>query len=82
MKITQKKLLIFAGITFGICIALGVMTYFFFHYYTDTGFVSVKQDEPGKPFMSYMFGVFTVLFLFTSVISLISAFVFKDKEQK
>jgi len=61
-------------------IALAVLTYFFFHYYTDAGFVSVKQSEPGKPFMSYMFGILTVLFLFSSLISSLIAVVFKDKK--
>lgn len=81
MIVTTKRLYIFAAIAFSIAVALTILTYFYFHYYTDTGFVSVKQTEPAKPFMTYMFGFLTVLFLFSSLISLLIALVFKDKER-
>ena len=75
----NKKLLKLSLICFIIAAFVLAFDYFFFHYVTDTGFTSIKQEEAGKPFVTDLIGQFGVLFLFTSVLSLIIAFVFKDK---
>ncbi len=68
-------------ITFVIAVAVLIIAYFFFHYVTDSGITLVRQEEAGKPFVTDLIGQFGVLFLFSSVISLISAFVFGDKQE-
>ncbi|MBR3610705.1 MAG: hypothetical protein IKL57_04475 [Oscillospiraceae bacterium] len=47
-----------------------------FHYLTDSGFTSVWQAEAGKPFVTELFANLGVLFLFSSIISLIISFIF------
>ncbi|MCQ2799081.1 MAG: hypothetical protein MJ220_04275 [Bacilli bacterium] len=82
LKVTGKRLLIFSGINFGLALIMTVLTYILFHYYTDEGFTSIRQSEPAKPFMSDMFGILTVLFLFASIASLIAYFVFREYKKK
>ncbi len=77
----RKKLLKMSLITFVIAVAVLIIAYFFFHYVTDSGITLVRQEEAGKPFVTDLIGQFGVLFLFSSVISLISAFVFGDKQE-
>ena len=68
------------------CLIIGlvllVMTYFMFHYLTDTGFTSSFQEEPGKPFVTNMVGNLSTLFIYSSIISFISSFLFFKKEDK
>ena len=76
----KKKLLKFSLITFiiGICVLL--IAYFCFHFVTDQGITLIWHAEAGKPFVTILIGIFGVLFVFSSVISLIVALVFFDKE--
>ncbi len=78
----RKSLLKISLITFIIAVIVLALAYFFFHYVTDSGITLVKQAEAGKPFVTALIGQLGVLFLFGSAISLISAFVFTDKEKK
>ena len=57
-----------------------VINYFFFHFVTDDGITLVWQPEAGKPFVADLIGIFATLFLFASVISLLSAFILTDKD--
>ena len=76
---TKKNLLKFSLITFVIGIAVLLIAYFCFHYVTDDGITLVWHPEAGKPFVTDMIGIFGVLFVFASAISLISSFVFFKK---
>ena len=57
-----------------------VINYFFYHFVTDEG-ISSWQPEPGKPFVTDMIGTLAVLFIFTSIISLLIANIFYPKQK-
>lgn len=76
----RKKLLKFSLITLIIGVAVMLLAYFCFHFVTDEGITLTWHPEAGKPFVTDMVGIFGVLFLFSSAISLIMALVFTDKE--
>lgn len=82
MNLNRKKLLKFALINFIVGLVVLLIAYFFFHYVTDSGITTVHQEEAGKPFVTSLIGNFGVLFLFASVVSLISSFVFCEKDKK
>ena len=48
---------------------------------TDSGFTLTYHEEAGKPFVTDLIGQFAVLFLFTSVISLIIVKIFYQEEK-
>lgn len=75
----NKKLLKLSLICFIVSVVTLIIAYFFFHYVTDNGITLIKQEEAGKPFVTNLIGQFGVLFLFTSVLSLIIAYVFKKE---
>ena len=76
----KKKLLKFSLVTFiiGICVLL--IAYFCFHFVTDEGITLVWHAEAGKPYVTILIGIFGVLFVFSSVISLLIAHIFIDKK--
>ena len=57
---------------------LGI-TYLMFHHLTDNGFTTY-QNEPGKPFITNMIGNLSTLFIFTSIVTFISSFIFFKKD--
>lgn len=65
-------------------IALGVLlvNYFFFHFVTDEGITLTWHPEAGKPFVTDLIGTLGVLFIWSSAMSLISAFIFFGKGEK
>ena len=68
---SKKKTLMISLILLGVGVVFMVMTYFMFHYLTNDGFVSVKQDVAGKPFVTNMFGIFSVLNYFGALVFLL-----------
>jgi hypothetical protein len=50
-------------------ILTSIFTYFLYHYYTAEGFGAVWQEEPFKPFITFLFGILATLFLFSGIIS-------------
>ena len=72
----------FSIITFIIGATILLMTFFCFHYVTDDGITLVWHEEAGKPFVTYMLGVFGVLFVFSSVISLLFSYIFVDEKNR
>ena len=72
----KKKLLKLSWITavIGACVLL--IAYFFFHFVTDQGITLGWHAEAGKPFVTFLIGIFGVLFLFASVMSLLVAYCF------
>ena len=79
---TKQKLFKLSLITLAIGLGLLAIAYFFFHFVTDSGISLTWHPEAGKPFVTDMIGQLAVLFLFTSAISVISALVFFDEENK
>lgn len=79
---TRQKLFKFSIINLLIGIMLLGISYFFFHFVTDSGITLTWHPEAGKPYVSEMLGDLSVLFLFSSAVSAIAALVFTDKENK
>ena len=72
----HKKFLKLSLICFIISVVVLIISYFFFHYVTDEGITLIKQEEAGKPFVTNLIGHFGILFLFSSVMSLLISIVF------
>lgn len=64
-----------------ISVIVFIINYFFYHFVTDEGISLTWNEEPGKPFVANLIGIFAVLFLFASVISLLIAYIFYPKEK-
>ena len=62
-----------------ICLIIGVvvmlLTFYCFHFVTDDGFTLTYHEEAGKPFVTDMLGIFGVLFLFSSAMCMLIAYV-------
>ncbi len=77
----RKKCNILALCSFAVAIVIFILTYFIFHYMSADGcFVTQFQEEAGKPFVTLLFGIFGVLFLFGGCMSLLIGRIFFDKE--
>ena len=77
----RKNLLKLSLITLIIGLLVLVIPYFFFHFVTDEGITLTWHPEAGKPFVTDLIGIFGVLFLWSSAMSLIIALVFYKKEK-
>ena len=77
----RKKFLQLSLITFLIGVFVLAVAYFFFHFVPVEGITLTWHPEAGKPFVTELIGNFAVLFLFASVMSLLIAFLFCEKEQ-
>ena len=75
----RKKFLKLSVFTFIIALFVLAVAYFFFHFVTDAGITLTWHEEAGKPFVADLIGMFGVLFIFASVISLLIAFIFCEK---
>ena len=73
MKMTKKKFLKLALWMFITFAVIMVISYFFYHFVTDTGISLTWQPEPGKPFVSNMIANLGVMFLFGSGVSVFLA---------
>ena len=77
----KKELLKLSWITAIIGVVVLLISYFCFHYVTDEGITLVWHPEAGKPYVTILIGIFGVLFMWTSAMSLLLALMFaKDKE--
>lgn len=79
--IMKKKCNMLSLCCFVLALAIFVFTYFLYHYgLPDGGFSSVFHETPAKPFVTLLFGIWGVTFLFASVMSLlIGQIFFKEK---
>ena len=77
----RKNFFKLAIITLAIGVLLLVFTYFFYHFATDAGLSLVWHKEIGKPFVTNLFGIFGVLFVWASVMSFLIGLVFFEKEK-
>ena len=65
-----------------IALALFVFTYCLFHYMSPEGcFAAAYQITPVKPFVTLLFGVWGVMFLFAAVMSHLIACIFCGKNE-
>ena len=77
----RKKWNTLAVCSFIIAVAIFVVTYCLFHHVTaDGSFAAAYQETPGKPFITLLFGIWGVMFLFTAVISLVIGRIFYPKK--
>ena len=80
----KKNLLKFSLINLIIGLVIFAISYFTFHFVTDTGITLTRHPEAGKPFVTDMIAQLGVLFIFASAISLVASIVFfkEDKIDK
>lgn len=77
----RKKCNILAVCSFLTALAIFVFTYFLYHYLSPEGiFTPVLQETPVKPFITLLFGIWGVCFLFAGVMSLLIGRIFFPKE--
>lgn len=67
----KKKAITISLILLGCGILFMFISYFMFHYLTDDGFIWVKQEESGKPFVTQMVGIFSTLCYFGALVFLL-----------
>ena len=66
----------FSIVTFVMGLIVLLLTYFCFHYVTDSGITLTWHAEAGKPFVTFFIGVFGVLLIWSSVTSLLISKIF------
>lgn len=59
-----------------------VIAYFFYHYLTPDGFMSVWQPEPAKPYVTFLVAILGVLLLLSSIETFFVSSIFFGKEEK
>ena len=73
----KKKLFILSICSFILAAAIFVFSYFLYHYMGPDGvWTSVWSPTPGKPYVTLLFAIWGVTFLFSSVMSALSAIIF------
>lgn len=84
MKLTnlKGKLLRLSLILAIIGVVFLVLSYFCFHYVTDSGITTVWHPEAGKPFVTLYIGVFGVIMIAEAAVAALSAVIFFDKEER
>ena len=78
----RKKLLTLSAWTFVLALVFLATAYFCFHYLTDAGFTTQWHPEAGKPFVTELIGDMGVLFLFSSIMSLLASRIFCGKDRE
>ena len=75
--IIKKKCIILSVCSFILALGIFVFTFHMYHHLTaDFSFSPVWQTTPQKPFLTLLFGIWGVMFLFSGVMSLLISFVF------
>lgn len=77
----RKKFNILSLCSFLLALGIFTFSYFLYHYMLPDGsFTNVFQPQPGKPYVTLLFAIWGVTFLFASVMSLlIGRIFFKEK---
>ena len=79
----KKKLSLLSLVCFVLSLVIFVRTFDIYHHLTaDFVFSAQWQPEPGKPFVTLLFGIWGVTFLFASVMSLLVSWIFYPKDGK
>ena len=76
----NKKFLILSICSFIFSFTIHTFTYFLYHYYTADGFSTVWHEEPLKPFVTLLFGIWGTLFLFSGVTFLLVSIIFNGRK--
>ena len=77
----KKKLKRLSVWTFALALVTFAVDYICFHFLTDQGFSVVWQPEAEKPMVTVLLGILGVLFLFASVMCLLTEkILFTEKE--
>ncbi|MBQ3067327.1 MAG: hypothetical protein IJD18_04780 [Clostridia bacterium] len=76
----MKKLVKLAIVCIAIAVLVLAIDYVIFHYVTDDGLTTKKQEETGKPLVTQLVAQFGVLFLLLGTASLLVAFVCLQKD--
>ena len=78
----KKKLFTLSLCTFILAAVILVFSYFMYHYMGPGGvWSSVWNPTPGKPYVTLLFAIWGVNFLFASVMSALSAIILFPKEK-
>ena len=78
----KKKLFTLSLCTFILAAAILVFSYFMYHYMGPNGvWSSVWNPTPGKPYVTLLFAIWGVNFLFASVMSALSAIILFPKKK-
>lgn len=73
----KKKCQTLAVWSFGLALGIFLFSYILYHYTLPGGaFTLVWQPEPGKPFVTLLFALWGVMFLFAGVMSLLVGRIF------
>ena len=76
----NKKFLILSVCSFILSFLIHTFTYFLYHYYSVDGFTSIWHEEPLKPFVTLLFGIWGTLFLFAGVMCLLISIIFNGRK--
>ena len=76
----RKKFKKLSLVSFLLSLFVLAVSYFFFHFVTDTGIGSFQQ-EAQKPFVTNMLGQLAVLMIFLSIASLLIAYIIFGEEK-
>lgn len=77
------KLVVLSIVSFVMSLGIFSLDYWIYHYITPDGKISpVFQKQAGKPLITRLLGDLGVMFLFSSLTSLILAFIFGRNSQK
>ena len=68
-------------LSFGLALLLFTLDFFMYHYVTDSGISPVFREEAGKPFVTLLLGILAVLFLFSSIMSLLISHIFYSEKK-
>ncbi len=73
----KKKWNLLAVCSFVMALAIFIFTYMLFHYYEPgIGFVAVRHEQAAKPFVTFLFGVWGVMFLFSGMMCILISMIF------
>ena len=78
----KKNLRKFSLISINTGVLVLALDYLFFHFVTDSGISLEWHPEAGKPFVTELLGNLGVLFIFSSIASFISSFVFFNEDKR
>ena len=77
----KKKFLKLSLLTFITGLVFLLLSFFVFHFVTDSGITLTWHPEAGKPFVTELFGDFGIINIAVSFVSLLIAFIFYKEEK-
>ena len=79
----KKKFNRLSLVSFILALVIFGFTFALYHYMgPDGNFCNIWREEPVKPFVTFLFGIWGVTFLFGSVISLVIGNIFFSEKDK